>query len=136
MYTYHSKNTSYFCSASRDSSQLLYKVLKFFMILIGQFAFAIYARVVWECCGVPVSKLNKDEYLLSRYIGTSGDLIVAFNLLKIEGQEQIKWLQEWADNDKDGDDRMDIDEFHKYFQLKELRNEVISSRTRSDELKK
>ena len=106
------------------------------MILIGQFAFAIYARVVWECCGVPVSKLNKDEYLLSRYIGTSGDLIVAFNLLKIEGQEQIKWLQEWADNDKDGDDRMDIDEFHKYFQLKELRNEVISSRTRSDDIKK
>ena len=80
----------------------MYNVLKFILVLFGQFAFAVFARVVWECCGVPVSRLDKDEYLLSRYIGTSGDLIVAFNLLKIERAEQIQWLEEWSDNDKNG----------------------------------
>ncbi|GMH56147.1 hypothetical protein TrST_g3042 [Triparma strigata] len=104
--------------------KLLYRMIRFLVILLGQFAFAVYARTLWECCGVPVSKLNKQDYLLSKYMGISGDVPVAFNLLKIEKEEQLQWLEEWEAQDSNADDRMDITEFHRYFDLKGVRNEL------------
>ncbi|GMH71402.1 hypothetical protein TL16_g05639 [Triparma laevis f. inornata] len=104
--------------------KLIFKLLKFLTILLGQFLFAIYARTLWECCGVPVSKLNKQDYLLSKYMGITGDVPVAFNLLNIEKAEQLQWLEEWEAQDSNADDKMDITEFHRYFNLKEVRSEL------------
>ncbi len=102
--------------------KLIFNALKFFVLLIFHCLHGVYAHMMWECCGVPVNQLNKNQYLLSRYTGQSGDVSIAFALLNIETDEQLKWMELWADFDDGGDDKMDMKEFHYFFGFGEVQN--------------
>lgn len=116
--------------------RIIYNILHFLALLTFQVLFLIYSYTLWECCGIPVSKLNREDYLFSkyarllltrthapqltqtrRYLGMSGEITVFFALVKMDREEQLKWIECWAATDKNGDDQMDTKEFHQFFGL-------------------
>jgi len=52
-----------------------------------------------------------------------GNLMIMFQLLKIERSEQLKWMELWSSIDANSDDKMDIDEFHDFAELGNMRND-------------
>ena len=99
-----------------------YGILAFLGSAVLQLVFFIYAKTLWDCCGIPVSKLNKEQYMFSKYMGQSGEITVMFSLLKIDKAEQLKWFETWESTDVNGDDQMDSTEFHHYFALSDMKN--------------
>jgi len=59
----------------------------------------------------------REEYLFSKYIGQTGEITVLFHLLKMNREEQLKWLMEWEGMDVNGDDQMDKSEFLLFLQV-------------------
>lgn len=101
----------------------VYRSMNFLLTCAAQLVCASYAYVMWECCGMPVTKLSQNEYLLSRYTGMSGELLLTFQLLQVDKEEQLMWMELWSELDEDANDAMDINEFHEFFELSEMRGD-------------
>ena len=52
----------------------------------------------------------------------NNDLAVKFAILKLEKFDQLLWMEIWNGIDTTDDDRMDITEFHKFFNITEMDN--------------
>ena len=88
--------------------QLFHFVMFLIPLLLWYGPYEFVAYKSWECCGIPIKKLNKNEFLLSRYM--NNNLAVKFQLLKLEKEDQLKWMEVWNNIDDTGDDRMDTKE--------------------------
>jgi Ca2+-binding EF-hand superfamily protein len=100
-------------------------IASFFCVCTGQAIFLFYAYTMWECLGIPVSKLDKDQYLFSRYLDQKGDVEVMFALLKLDREEQLKWLYAWEAMDGNGDDQMDRDEFNNFLEFSDAKDGTV-----------
>ena len=110
------------CCSPESFSRSLFCVVRnmlrvpaFFFRCIREVLFMAYAYLSWELFGRPVSKVDRAGYLLSKYADLQGEVALTFQLLGINRDEQIRWVETWAKIDKNGDDSMSFDEFCEYF---------------------
>ncbi|KAH8046394.1 hypothetical protein SO694_00058165 [Aureococcus anophagefferens] len=72
----------------------------------------------FDWCGlVCPRRLDRIEFLSTRYNDFTGSVFKVFVDLKIHGQERLRWLDAWATLDKDASNSVDFSEFADYFAL-------------------
>ena len=99
----------------------LYRFVKFTCKAFNECSYWLYAKFMWDCLGRPVRKINKMQYLLSKYMNQQGSTELTFTLLKLSDEERLEWVEFWSLFDVDGDDCCDIGEFAKLFQVEDIK---------------
>ncbi|GMH66001.1 hypothetical protein TL16_g04334 [Triparma laevis f. inornata] len=76
-----------------------------------------YSWVMWEFFGRVTHQVNREQYLLEKYMDQRGELIVIFKTLKLTDEQRLRWVELWSAIDSDGDNTMDKGEFNMFFDL-------------------
>ena len=66
--------------------------------------------------------MNKDQYMLEKYMDNRGELVAAFRMLSLSDEDKLRWVELWAQIDANDDNSMDKQEFLAYFELKVIDN--------------
>ncbi|GMI13799.1 hypothetical protein TrVE_jg9649 [Triparma verrucosa] len=76
-----------------------------------------YSWVMWEFFGRVTHQVNREQYLLEKYMDQRGELIVIFKTLKLSDEQRLRWVELWSAIDTDEDNTMDVQEFNLFFDL-------------------
>ncbi|GMI40346.1 hypothetical protein TeGR_g13332 [Tetraparma gracilis] len=77
----------------------------------------LHAWVQWEFFGKVTHAVNREQYLLEKYMDQRGELIACFQTLKLTDEERVRWVEMWSMIDADEDNTMDEKEFRDFFQF-------------------
>jgi len=83
-----------------------------------------YAWVMWEFFGRVTHSVNREQYLLERYMDNRGELIAAFRFLRLSDEDKLRWVELWSNIDDNEDNSMDEGEFVEFFGLTEHRERM------------
>jgi len=87
-----------------------------------------YAYIMWEFFGKVTHSVNKEQYLLEKYMDQRGELIAAFQTLRLSDQQRLRWVELWSMIDADENNTMDIDEFLSFFDLVDKKDMLYTKR--------
>ena len=77
----------------------------------------VYAWVMWEFFGRVTHHVNREQYLLEKYMDQRGELIVIFRTLKLSDEQRLRWVELWNAIDADENNTMDIEEYRMFFEF-------------------
>lgn len=101
---------------------LLRGLLKWLAHVFSKTVVFVYAWVMWEFFGKVTHAVNKDQYMLEKYMDNRGELVAAFRMLSLSDEDKLRWVELWAQIDANDDNSMDKQEFLAYFELKVIDN--------------
>ena len=87
-----------------------------------------YAYTMWEFFGRVTHSVNKEQYLLEKYMDQRGELIAAFQTLNLSDQQRLRWVELWSVIDADENNSMDKNEFLGFFDLGDKKNIIYTDR--------
>jgi len=87
-----------------------------------------HAYIMWEFFGKVTHSVNKEQYLLEKYMDQRGELIAAFQTLQLSDQQRLRWVELWSIIDADESNTMEKGEFLTFFDLVDKRDMLYTDR--------
>ena len=94
----------------------------------GKMCTFCYAYTMWEFFGKVTHTVNKEQYLLEKYMDQRGELIAAFQTLRLSDQQRLRWVELWSVIDADENNSMDKGEFLAFFDLVDKKKLLYTDR--------
>ena len=70
--------------------------------------------ICWDYCGVSIKRLDRTQFLATRYNDLQGEVLKAFEELEVPEDDRLLWLDQWARIDEDASNTMVEQEFFEY----------------------